>query len=137
MFIQILLTSTLKDTKPFGKSYAKSVTSIDGCHNMPQTLICSLQELLLTIGRHGNSIVMTSITVLIQIAVIERRSWLMPNAEVPGSRGRASRWFLTLYTRRTRRSSKDIGNHKPGPMGHGGRSITQTSVQTIIIIPWV
>lgn len=71
---------------------------------------------------------MTGITVLVEGAVIVRRSGLVSYTKVPGGGRGTARRFLVLETRRAGSPSEDVSDHKPRTMGHGSRSIASRAV---------
>ena len=73
---------------------------------------------------------MTGIAVLVHRTIVQRRSRLMPDAEVSRRGRRATRWLLAL---RTRSAGEDIRDHEPGrPVRRRRRRVTGTIVVIVI-----
>lgn len=88
-----------------------------------------------TIGSNGSAVVVASVAVLVQIAVAQGRSGLMPDTEVSRRRGWASGWLLARQSGLVHlagRAAQDVGDHKPRSLWHRCRGIAP--LQAVVII---
>lgn len=86
---------------------------------------------------------MTRVAILVEVAIVQGRSRLMPHTEVPRCGGRTPGRFLSLQTRLVHlagRATEDIGDHKSRSLRHRGRCVAafhQTVVVAVIVVPGV
>lgn len=85
---------------------------------------------------------MTGVAILVEVAVVQGRPGLVPDAQVPGRGGRAPGRLLCLQAglvHLARRAAEDVGDHEPRPLRHRRRRVAplETVVVAVVVVPRV